>query len=316
MSRRNWSGSITPVLMMRRPSQHAHTGALQEIKHADRPVSLVTRLVTEWEGYRDLLKSFGFHVFELPQIDGVGAANADAHFTRDAYFVLPSGRVIIGNFAPQSSNRQCEANWYESALQSGMFEQFGVPSDATRLVLGSKDTIELGDLELFETHGKQKVAVLGRSARSNASGIELVKTFIEHEGIKVVVVPVRKKVPGVGQQFGMHWTTHGQALGRDRVALNYDYFSPGTRKALRKAGLDVLKLPAVDVEPWSGGFFVAPQPGSNGKRMLAFSEARHERTNEWLDDRGLTVIEVPFAAHYYENEGSTDCTVNPHYAAA
>ena len=132
----------------------------------------ITKALTEYEAFEQILKDNGAKVLYLPQDDTV---NMDSIYCRDAAIATSKGMIIC--------NMGKEGRVYEPAAEKRAFEANGIP------VLGeitAPGTLEGGDVAWLDD---QTLAV-GHTYRTNEEGIRQLTALLAPLGVKVLSVPM------------------------------------------------------------------------------------------------------------------------------
>ena len=246
------AGSSGPRILARRPSPILAAG---ELTHLDRVPVDADLALAQWHGYVDAFGSRGWEVIEI--------AAADEH--PDGVFVEDSV-VVFGDLAVLASPGVASRHG-ELATVTPVLDELGLAMHRIEL----PGTLEGGDvLKVGRT------AYVGRSSRTNDSGVEQLRAIVAPAGWTVVAVPVTKVLhlkssvtalpdgtiigrsenvddPCVFPDFLEVTEEHGAAvvdLGDGALLMSAD--APQTAALLRTRGFDVVVASITEFEKLEG----------------------------------------------------------------
>ena len=240
-----------PRILVRRPSPLLAAG---ELTHLERvPVDAALAL-TQWQGYVDAFRGHGWKVTEVEPAD----EHPDGVFVEDAVVVFGELAVMA---SPGARSRRGELATIAPVLEEAAFAMHRIELPGT---LDGGDVLKVG-----------RTAYVGRSARTNAAGIEQLRAIVARAGWTVGAVPVANVLhlksavtalpdgtiigrsqsldAGVFPNFLEVPEEHGTAvvdLGDGAVLMSAA--APRTAGLLRARGFDVVAVPITEFEKLDG----------------------------------------------------------------
>jgi len=183
--------------------------------------------IEQYQRFEALLGKVAGEVYQMPARDDL---SLDAMYCRDASIATDYGMILC--------RMGKEARQLEPDSHKDVFESMGIP------VLGSIEapgTVEGGDLAWLDT----KTLAVGHSYRSNASGIEQLKSLLEPKGIEVMVVDL-PHYRGPSDVF--HLMSILSPVDRD-LAVVYSPLMPiSFRNDLLDRGFDLVEVPEAEFD--------------------------------------------------------------------
>ncbi|MHA7100684.1 dimethylarginine dimethylaminohydrolase family protein [Roseivirga pacifica] len=165
-------GKIARILI--NPAAHAFISQKKidaeytRLNYLDRPI--IDGALSEYRAFENIIAKAGAEVMKLPQKDNT---SIDAIYCRDASLATDFG-VILCNMGKADRN-------IEPENQRAFFQSQGVEILGT---IEAPGTVEGGDMCWLD----EKTLAIGHTYRTNYSGIEQIKSFLEPKGIEVFVV--------------------------------------------------------------------------------------------------------------------------------
>ena len=154
--------------LVRRPSPRLAEGIVTHLERQPVDASLA---LAQWEGYVEALRSAGWEPVELPLLDGC----PDGVFVEDVLVVYDGIGVVT---RPGAAARRAEpAGVEEEAAALGL--------DVARIEAPA--TLDGGDVLCVGT-----TVYVGLTGRTDAAGLEQLRTILEPRGATVVPVPVER----------------------------------------------------------------------------------------------------------------------------
>ncbi|HKT55754.1 MAG TPA: N(G),N(G)-dimethylarginine dimethylaminohydrolase [Microbacterium sp.] len=239
-------------LLVRRPSPRLAEGELTHIERVPVDADLA---LEQWRRYVDVYRSRGWEVIEIEAADD----HADGVFVEDAVVMFGELAVIT---RPGADSRRGEIVTAAATLQDA-----GIPA----VRIEEPGTLDGGDvLKVGHT------VYVGQTLRTNAAGIEQLRTHLAPRGWEVVCVPVTKVLhlksgvtalpdgtvvgyeplvddPAVYPDFLAVPEEHGTAvvvLDERTVLMSSD--APQTADLYRSRGLEVITTPISEFEKLEG----------------------------------------------------------------
>lgn len=159
---------VRPRILARRPSPLLAAGELTHLARVPVDADLA---LAQWHRYVDAFRGRGWEVTEIEPAD----EHPDAVFVEDAAVVFGDLAVMASPGAPSRRG--------ELATVAPVLEQAGLAMHGIELpgTLDGGDVLKVG-----------RTAYVGRSARTNAPGIEQLRAIVAPAGWTVVAVPLTK----------------------------------------------------------------------------------------------------------------------------
>ena len=244
-------------LLVRRPSTRLASG---ELTHLDRVPVDVDVALAQWEGYVGAFRAHGWLVTELEPAD----EHPDGVFVEDTVVVFDDLAVLT---SPGATTRVGEIASTERGV--ARLVAAGLPLEVARIEpparLDGGDVLKVG-----------RVAYVGQGSRTDAEGIDRLRSLIEPRGWTVTAVPVTRVLhlksavtalpdgtvigwppkvedPGVYPEFLAVPEEHGTAvvnLAADQVLMSAD--APRTAELLASRGLAVERVALSEFEKLEG----------------------------------------------------------------
>lgn len=244
--------AVRPRLLVRPPSPRLAAG---ELTHRARVAVDPALALRQWEGYVAAFRARGWAVTEVPPAD----EHPDGVFVEDAVVVFGDLAVLA---SPGAASRRGELDTVAPVVRDSGLAVHRIEPPGT---LDGGDVLKIG-----------RAAYVGASSRTNADGIEQLRSLLAPHGWTVQAVPVERvlhlksavtalpdgTVLGRAQDLGDPTPfapflevpeEHGSAvvdLGDGAVLMSAD--APRTADLLRARGLDVVAVPITEFEKLEG----------------------------------------------------------------
>ncbi|MFF6994675.1 dimethylargininase [Streptomyces sp. NPDC008313] len=154
--------------LVRRPGPRLAEGLVTHVERTDVDVELATE---QWEAYGEALRAHGWETVEVEPADDC----PDSVFVEDAVVVFRNVALIA---RPGAESRRAETPGVEEAVARLGCSVNRVREPAT---LDGGDVLKVGD-----------TLYVGRGGRTDAAGVQRLRTVFEPLGARVVPVPVSK----------------------------------------------------------------------------------------------------------------------------
>ncbi len=247
---------MPPQLLVRRPSPRLEAG---ELTHLDRVPADAGLALEQWHGYVEVFRNRGWAITEVAPAD----EHADGVFVEDAVVVFGDLAVLTSPGAP---SRRGELGGVAAALEPLALEGARIEPPGT---LDGGDVLKIG-----------RTAYVGRSTRTDETGITQLRALLAPRGWSVVAVPVTRVLH---LKSGVTALPDGTLIGRPE---NID---------------DLAAFPAFLEVPEEHGTAVVDL--GDGAVLMS---ADAPRTAELFAARGLEVVAVPIS-EFEKLEGCVTC---------
>lgn len=240
------------------------------------------RAAAEFGALADLLEAQGLRIDYLPETPGAGL---DSIYVRDASIVCDAGAILCRMGKP--------ARRVEPAACARFYQASGIP------LLGAiraPGTLEGGDVAWLD----ECTLAVGRGYRSNAAGIEQLRTLLP-EAIEVVEVPL-PHWRGTADVF--HLMSMLSPVDRDLLLVYSPLLPVPFRELLLDRGFTLVEVP--DEEFDSMGCNVL---ALGGRRCLAL--AGNPQTRARLEAAGAEVMEYQGEEISRKGCGGPTCLTRP-----
>jgi N-dimethylarginine dimethylaminohydrolase len=229
------------------------------------------------------LKSAGAEVLELPDAD---EPSLDAVYTHDASLATDFGLVLM---RPGKTNRLAEARHHGTVC--GLL---GVPTFGA---IGAPGTTEAGDILWLDP----RTLLVGHGYRTNATGIEQMRTLLAPKGIEVVSAPLPY---GSGPAACLHLMSLISLLDEQTALVDLPWLAVETVELLKARGFKFIEIDYSERDTLACNVLAL-----GGKRLLAIEENR--RTNARLTDAGFDVRTFPGSEICINGSGGPTCLTRP-----
>ena len=214
------------------------------------------------------------------------SSSLDTVYAHDASFPTDYGVILMN---PGKKTRVAEAQSH-----SGFYAEQGIP------ILGSihpPGTSEGGDMVWLDP----STLLIGHGYRTNAAGIEQMRSLLEPKGVKVLSAPLPY---GPGPSACLHLMSLMSMLDEDTVLVDLPWLAVETVELLKSRGLRLIEI------DYSERDSLACNVLSLGKkRLIAIEE--NVKTNRRLRDAGFDVRTFAGSEICLNGSGGPTCLTRP-----
>ncbi len=241
------------------------------------------RAQTEHEALCRELETAGAEVIELPPAADL---TLDAVYAHDASFATDFGLIVM---RPGKANRMPEGK------NHGAFcSRLGVPVFAKIIEPG---TTEAGDIVWLDV----KTLLIGRGYRTNAAGIEQMRSLLATKGVEVLSAPLPY---GTGPSACLHLMSLISLLDEHTAVVDLPWLAVETVELLKARGYTF-----IEIDPSERDTLACNVLALGGKRLLAIEENR--KTNDRLRRAGFDVRTFPGRDLCVNGGGGPTCLTRP-----
>lgn len=240
------------------------------------------RAQAQHEALRDALQASGA---ELMVLDGRGLS-MDVVYAHDPSFMTDYGAICL------NMGKSCRQD--EPGRHRGFYGNMGIP------VLGeirSPATAEAGDMVWLD----EKTLLVGRGYRTNAAGIEQLRSLLAPNGVEVIAAPLPH---GAGPGSCLHLMSLMSVLDERTLLVDLPWLAVETVQLLCQR-----KFRFVEIEPAERDTLACNVLALSEARLLAFEENR--RTNQRLREAGFEVHTFPGGEIGINGGGGPTCLTRP-----
>jgi N-dimethylarginine dimethylaminohydrolase len=210
----------------------------------------------------------------------------DAVYTHDASLATNFGLIVM---RPGKENRVAEGK------NHGAFcLQLGIPTLATITAPG---TTEAGDILWLNS----KTLLIGHGYRTNAAGIEQMRTCLAPHGIDVISAPLPY---GRGPSECLHLMSLISLLDEQTALVDLPWLAVETVELLKARGFSFIEIDDSERDTLACNVLALGE-----KRLLAIEENR--RTNDRLRHAGFDVRTFPGSELCINGSGGPTCLTRP-----
>ncbi len=242
-----------------------------------------TRAQAQFEALQGILEATGAEVLTLP---GGDALSLDAVYVHDASFLTDHGAICL---RMGKSARAAEPNHH-----CLFYRQRGIP------VLGEiqpPGLVEAGDLVWLDP----ATVLAGRGFRTNAAGIEQLRSLLAPHGGEVIAAPLPY---GPGPCACLHLMSLMSLLDDRTVLVDLAWLVVETVELLRARGFTL-----IEIDPTERDTLACNVLGLGEKTVLAFEE--NPRTIARLRQHGFMVKTIPGSELGINGGGGPTCLTRP-----
>jgi N-dimethylarginine dimethylaminohydrolase len=229
------------------------------------------------------LQSAGAEIIELPSTP---ALSLDAAYTHDASLSTDYGLIAM---RPGKPNRVSEG-----PIQSSFCETLDIPTLGT---ITSPGTTEAGDIVWLEP----KTLLVGHGYRTNAAGIEQMRTLLAPQDVEVLSAPLPY---GPGPSACLHLMSLISLLDDQTALVDLPWLAVETVELLGCRGFKFIEIDYSERETLACNVLAL---GNN--RLLAIEE--NHNTNARLRENGFDVRTFPGSELCINGSGGPTCLTRP-----
>jgi N-dimethylarginine dimethylaminohydrolase len=238
---------------------------------------------TQHERLRLELERIGAEVIDLPPSP---ALSLDAVYTHDASLTTDFGLITMH---PGKKNRVIEGQKH-----AAFTAEIGVPTFGEITDPGSS---EAGDILWLDS----KTLLIGHGYRTNAAGIEQMRTLLSPRGIDVLSAPLPY---GAGPSQCLHLMSLISLLDERTALVDLPWLAVETVELLTSRGFDFIEI------DYSERDTLACNVLSLGEKRLLAIEENH-KTNDRLRSQGFDVRTFPGSEICINGSGGPTCLTRP-----
>ena len=232
---------------------------------------------------REQLEAAGAEVVSLARGERL---SLDAVYVHDASFITDQGAIVLRmGKAARQGEPEAHRMFYEGA---------GIPLMGA---IEAPGTAEAGDMVWLDG----STLLIGRGYRTNAAGIEQMRSLLAPQGIEVLSAPLPH---GSGPSSCLHLMSLMSVLDEATVLVDSAWLAVETHEELRRRGFRFLEIDPGERESLACNVLAL----GNG-RLVAFAE--NKRTNERLRAAGFEVVTVLGSEIGINGGGGPTCLTRP-----
>ena len=225
----------------------------------------------------------GAEVISLPRAD---VLSLDAVYVHDASSITDQGAIVL-RMGKAARNAEPEAH-------RRMYESLGIPLVGA---IESPGVAEAGDMVWLDG----ATLLMGRGYRTNAAGIEQMRSLLARHGVQVVSAPLPH---GEGPSSCLHLMSLMSVLDEKTVLVDTAWLAVETHDELKRRGFQY-----VEIDPSERRTLACNVLALGGKRILAFEE--NKNTNRRLRQEGFDLVTVPGSEIGITGGGGPTCLTRP-----
>jgi N-dimethylarginine dimethylaminohydrolase len=229
------------------------------------------------------LKSAGAEILELPASPDL---SLDAAYTHDASLATDHGLILM---RPGKANRVPEAAHHGLSCQALCIPTLGT--------ITAPGTTEAGDILWLDS----KTLLIGRGYRTNAAGIDQIRSLLGHKGIQVLSAPLPY---GPGPSACLHLMSLISLLDEHTALVDLPWLAVETVELLRAREFNLIEIAYEERDTLACNVLAL-----GAKRLLAIEE--NEKTNTRLRLSGFDVRTFPGAELCINGSGGPTCLTRP-----
>jgi N-dimethylarginine dimethylaminohydrolase len=223
---------------------------------------------------------------EVVQLGSDENLSLDAVYAHDASLPTDFGLVLMN---PGKSNRVAEARHQREFCRA-----LGIP------VLGAVNSpgkAEAGDIVWLDS----KTLLIGQGYRTNAAGIDQIRTLLAPTGVHVIPVPLPH---GSGPSTCLHLMSLISLLDDQTVLVDISWLGVPTLELLRDRGVSLIEIDSSERETLACNVLSLGR-----RRLLALDE--NGKTNDRLLRAGFDVRTFPGSELCINGSGGPTCLTRP-----
>jgi N-dimethylarginine dimethylaminohydrolase len=229
------------------------------------------------------LEVAGAEVLDLPSSSDL---SLDAVYTHDASLATDFGLILM---RPGKKNRMAEA-----ARHKSLAEPLGIPTLGEITTPGSS---EAGDIVWLDAN----TLLIGHGYRTNAAGIEQIRSLLAPKGIEVISAPLPY---GAGPACCLHLMSLISLLDAHAALVDLPWLAVETVELLKARGFKLIEIDYSERETLACNVLAL---GNRG--VLAIEE--NNRTNQRLQESGFEVRTFPGCELCINGSGGPTCLTRP-----
>jgi len=229
------------------------------------------------------LKSAGAEILEMPAAPDL---SLDAVYTHDASLPTDHGLIVM---RPGKPNRVAEGPGHSSFCES-----FDIP---TLGAITPPGTTEAGDIVWLDS----KTLLIGHGYRTNAAGIQQMRTLLSPKGVEVLAAPLPY---GPGPSACLHLMSLISVLDDHTALVDLPWLAVETVELLKSRGFKFIEIDSSERDTLACNVLAL---GNN--RLLAIEENRN--TNARLRQAGFDVRTFPATEICINGSGGPTCLTRP-----
>jgi N-dimethylarginine dimethylaminohydrolase len=223
---------------------------------------------------------------EVSELLPANTLSLDAVYVHDASLPTDFGLILM---RPGKPNRVPEARHHGSSCAAQ-----GIPTFGTITAPG---TTEAGDILWLDS----KTMLIGRGYRTNAAGIEQMRSLLAAKGVEVLSAPLPY---GPGPSACLHLMSLISLLDQQTALVDLPWLAVETVELLRARGFKFVEIDSSERETLACNVLAL-----GGKRLLAIEENR--KTNARLRQAGFDVRSFPGSEICINGSGGPTCLTRP-----
>lgn len=243
----------------------------------------VTQAQGQHQALRRELQEAGAEVVKLPASADL---SLDAVYAHDASLATDFGLIIM---RPGKPNRVAEGSRHKSFA-----ERSGIPILGEITAPGST---EAGDMVWLDT----KTLLIGHGYRTNAAGIEQMRSLLASKGIEVISAPLPH---AAGPSCCLHLMSLISLLDEQTALVDLPWLAVETIELLTARGFKLIEIDYSERETLACNVLAL------GNRGLLAIEENHE-TNARLRESGFEVRTFPGSELCINGSGGPTCLTRP-----
>ena len=223
---------------------------------------------------------------ELVNLQTQPELSLDAVYAHDSALPTDWGIIIM---RPGKANRLAEG-----ACQRELYEQMGI------LILGevtAPGTSEAGDIVWLN----RETLLIGRSYRTNASGVEQIRAMLKPQSVEVLSAPLPH---AAGPSTCLHLMSLMSVLDDNVVIVDLPWLAVETVELLSSRGFRFVEIDATERDTLACNVL-----SLGHRRLLALEE--NESTNQRLRQAGFDVRTFPGSELCINGSGGPTCLTRP-----
>jgi N-dimethylarginine dimethylaminohydrolase len=229
------------------------------------------------------LKNAGAEVVELPQDDQL---SLDAVYAHDASLPTDFGLVLM---RPGKANRVAEARHHAASCEVQGIPTFGA--------IAAPGTTEAGDMLWLDS----RTLLIGHGYRTNATGIEQMRTLLAPVGVEVLSAPLPY---GPGPSACLHLMSLISLLNEHTALVDLPWLAVETVELLKSRGFQFIQIEDNERDTLACNVLALGE-----RRLLAIEE--NHKTNARLRHAGFDVRTFPGSELCINGSGGPTCLTRP-----